>query len=83
MKLRDMINIINDDLKITLVFATKPPLTFEMESRGAYIEFTQAYKTLVKYLDNEVIGMYIIDYKHIQLLIKEEIIWLENNYYLS
>lgn len=72
MKLREMINIINNDLKITLVFATKTPLTFEMESRGAYIEFTQAYKTLVKYLDNEVIGMYIISNKHIQLLIKEE-----------
>lgn len=76
MKLRDMINIINNDLKITLVFATKAPLTFEMESRGAYIEFTQAYKTLVKYLDNEVIGMYIIDTNHIQLLIKEETKWL-------
>ena len=72
MKLRDMINIISNDLKITLVFATKTPLSFEMESLGAYIQYEPVYKTLVKYLDNEVIGMYIIDNKHIQLLIKEE-----------
>lgn len=72
MKLREMIDIIKNDLKITLVFATKAPLTFEMESRGRYIEYGPAYKTLVKYLDNEVIGMYIIDNKHIKLLIKEE-----------
>ncbi|WPH68909.1 hypothetical protein [Enterococcus phage EF-M80] len=74
MKLRDMINIISNDLKITLVFATKTPLSFEMESRGAYIQYEPVYKTLVKYLDNEVIGMYIIDNKHIKLLIKEETI---------
>lgn len=72
MKLRDMIDIISNDLKITLVFATRTPLTFEMEARGRYIEYGPAYKTLVKYLDNEVIGMYIITNKHIQLLIKEE-----------
>jgi hypothetical protein len=30
---------------------------------------------LVKYLDNEVIGMYIISNKHIKLLIKEETKW--------
>nr|DAF38723.1 MAG TPA: hypothetical protein [Caudoviricetes sp.] len=72
MKLRDMINIISNDLKITLVLATKAPLTFEMESRGRYIEYVPSYKTLVKYLDNEVIGMYIISNKHIKLLIKEE-----------
>lgn len=75
MKLRDMINIISNDLKITLVFATKTPLSFEMESRGAYIQYEAVYKTLVKYLDNEVIGMYIIDNKHIKLLIKEETKW--------
>lgn len=67
-----MIDIIANDLKITLVFQTRTPLTFEMEARGRYIEYGQAYKTLVKYLDNQVIGMYIIDKKHIQLLIKEE-----------
>lgn len=72
MKLRDMINIISNDLKITLVLATKAPLTFEMESRGRYIEYGPSYKTLVKYLDNEVIGMYIISNKGIKLLIKEE-----------
>lgn len=72
MKLRDMINIISNDLKITLVFATKTPLSFEMESRWAYIQYEPVYKTLVKYIDNEVIGMYIIDNKHIKLLIKEE-----------
>lgn len=72
MKLREMINVASNDLKVTLIFATRAPLSFEMESRGAYIEFTQSYKTLVKYLDNEVIGMYIISDKHIQLLIKEE-----------
>lgn len=72
MKLRDMINIINYDLTITLVFQDRAPLSFEMEARGRYIEYGPAYKTLVKYLDKEVIGMYIIDKKHIQLLIKEE-----------
>lgn len=72
MKLREMINIINNDLKVTVIFATRTPLTFEMEARGQYIQFEPAYKTLVKYLDNEVIGMYIISNKHIQLLIKEE-----------
>lgn len=72
MKLRDMINVASNDLKVTLIFATRAPLTFEMESRGRYIEYGPAYKTLVKYLDNEVIGMYIISDKHIQLLIKEE-----------
>lgn len=72
MKLREMINVASNDLKVTLIFATRPPLTFEMESRGRYIEYGPSYKTLVKYLDNEVIGMYIISNKHIQLLIKEE-----------
>ena len=72
MKLRDIINVDSNDLKVTLIFATRTPLTFEMESRGRYIEYGPAYKTLVKYLDNEVIGMYIISNKHIQLLIKEE-----------
>lgn len=72
MKLRDMIDIIGNDLKITLVFQTRTPLTFEMEARGRYIEYGPSYKTLVKYLDNQVIGMYIIDKKHIKLLIKEE-----------
>lgn len=72
MKLRDMINVASNDLKVTLIFATREPLTFEMESRGAYIEYGPSYKTLVKYLDNEVIGMYIISHKHIQLLIEEE-----------
>lgn len=75
MKLRDMINIISNDLKLTLVLATKAPLTFEMESRGRYIEYVPSYKTLVKYLDNEVIGMYIISNKHIKLLIKEDLKW--------
>lgn len=72
MKLREMINVASNDLKVTLIFATRPPLTFEMESRGRYIEYGPSYKILVKYLDNEVIGMYIISNKHIQLLIKEE-----------
>lgn len=72
MKLREIINVASNDLKVTLIFATKAPLTFEMESRGRYIEYGPSYKTLVKYLDNEVIGMYIISNKHIQLLIKEE-----------
>lgn len=75
MKLRDMINIISNDLKITLVLATKAPLTFETESRGAYIQYVPSYKTLVKYIDNEVVGMYIISNKHIKLLIKEETKW--------
>lgn len=72
MKLREMINVASNDLKVTLIFATRAPLSFEMESRGRYIEYGPSYKTLVKYLDNEVIGMYIISNKHIQLLIKEE-----------
>lgn len=72
MKLREMINVASNDLKVTLIFATRAPLSFEMESRGRYIEYGPSYKTLIKYLDNEVIGMYIISNKHIQLLIKEE-----------
>jgi hypothetical protein len=72
MKLRDMIDTVSNNLKITLVFQTREPLSFEYESRGRYIEYGPAYKTLIKYLDNEVIGMYIISDKHIQLLIKED-----------
>lgn len=72
MKLREMINIISNDLTITLVFQDRTPLRFEYEARGRYIEYVPAYKTLVKYLDNEVIGMYIISNKRIQLLIKGE-----------
>lgn len=72
MKLRDIINVASNDLKVTLIFATRAPLSFEMESRGRYIEYGPSYKTLVKYLDNEIIGMYIISNKHIQLLIEEE-----------
>lgn len=72
MKLREMIDIISNNLKITLIFQTREPLSIDYESRGRYIEYGPAYKTLVKYLDNEVIGMYIISDKHIQLLIKEE-----------
>mgnify|MGYP003198604100 CR=1 FL=1 len=75
MKLREMIDVISNSLKITLVFQTKQPLSFEYTSRGRYIEYVPAYKTLVKYLDNDVIGMYIISDKHIQLLIKENLKW--------